>query len=81
MSPTVLIFMSKRRNKLRDGLSNFLRAYGRRGPSPSDANDRHYSPELERQIKKMDAVELDRLMRGEDDDQEDDDREVVTNTR
>jgi hypothetical protein len=29
----------------------------------------------------MDAVELDRLMRGEDDDQEDDDREVVTNTR
>lgn len=58
--------LSKRRKKLRDGLSNFLRNYGRRGASPSDPNDRHYDPKIEDQIKRMDPEELDRMMRDED---------------
>jgi len=58
--------MTKRRNKLREDLSNFLRQYGRRGASPSDANDRHYSRRIEDQIKRMKSEDLDKLMRGED---------------
>jgi len=49
-------------------LGTFLRQYGRRGASPSDANDRNYDRTIEKMVKRMDPVELDRILRGEEGD-------------
>ena len=60
--------MSKRGRKLKADLGKFLQQYGRRGASPQDANDRHYDRKIEEMIKRMDPVELDRILRDEADD-------------
>ncbi|MEQ4305029.1 hypothetical protein ABNF97_27225 [Plantactinospora sp. B6F1] len=53
-----------------------MKAYGRvAAGNGSDPNDRHYSRKLEAQLKRMNPADLDRLIRGcdEDDDAEDED--------
>ena len=57
--------MSKKRDRLKANLGAFLRQYGRRGPSRIDANDRKYSRKIEEAVKRMDPIELDRILRGE----------------
>jgi len=38
------------------------------GLPPQNANDRHYDRKIEKMIKQMDPVELDRILRDEADD-------------
>ncbi len=61
---------SWRTRRLEARIGVFLGEYGRpsRRRNGGDPNDRGYDRELEQQIKRMDPVELDRLIRGEDDD-------------
>ena len=49
-----------------------MREYGRqsRKRNGMDPNDRHYSVELEAEIKRMSPQELDRLLRDVEDDEE-----------
>jgi uncharacterized protein (TIGR02996 family) len=44
----------------------FLQQYARKAPKRGEPNDRHYSREVEKLVKRMKPEELDRLMRGED---------------
>ena len=60
--------MSKKRDRLKANLGAFLRQYGRRGPSRIDANDRKYSRKIEEAVNGMDPIELDRILRGENED-------------
>ncbi|RKE10735.1 hypothetical protein [Catellatospora citrea] len=63
--------MSRREDRIRRELGGFLHAYRRRkGCNGLDPNDRHYSRALEEEIKKMRPEDLDRLMRDDDDDQD-----------
>jgi hypothetical protein len=59
----------KRRKKRRVSEADiglFLRQYGRKAHHGHDPNDRSYSREVEKKIKRMKAEELDNLIRGED---------------
>jgi hypothetical protein len=47
-------------------VDGFLKAYGRKAPRRGEPNDRKYSRGIEKAIKRMDAAELDALMRGEE---------------
>ena len=58
--------MSNRREKLRAQLPAFLREYGRKKRPGLDPNDRQYNRKLEGQVKRMDARELDALLRDDD---------------
>jgi hypothetical protein len=44
----------------------FLQKYGRKAHRGFDPNDRSYSRNIEKKIKRMKAEELDKLIRGED---------------
>lgn len=57
--------MSKRKNKLQGDIGAFLKQYQRKAYPTHDPNDRHYSRDIERKIKSMDAEELGELMSGE----------------
>jgi hypothetical protein len=57
----------KRRKPSEADISIFIRGYGRRGASPSDANDRHYSHRIKRFIKTMRPEELDSLLHDDGD--------------
>ncbi|HSR84552.1 MAG TPA: hypothetical protein VLM11_10275 [Streptosporangiaceae bacterium] len=60
--------MSRREERLRTRLAVFLREYGRTSRRPGlDPNDGHYDRVLEREIKRLDPSELDRLMRDNED--------------
>lgn len=59
--------MSNRRNRLRAELGSFVQQYGRKKNPGIDPNDRRYSREVERQVKQMDPLELDELLHGDDD--------------
>jgi hypothetical protein len=63
--------VSRREDRLRSRLAAFLREYGRTSRRPGlDPNDRQYDRILEREIKRLDPHDLDRLMRdSEEDDQ------------
>jgi hypothetical protein len=59
--------MGKRRDKLRADLGHFFKGYGRTSRRHSlDPNDRQYDRKVEREIKRMDPVELDAILRGDD---------------
>jgi hypothetical protein len=47
-------------------IAGFMKAYGRKAPRRGEPNDRQYSRQIEKVIKRMDAAELDALMRGEE---------------
>jgi len=66
--------MSKRsrvKKKLQTELDVLIRQYGRKAAPGWDPNDRGYDRDVEAAIKRMDPVELDRLLRGEDEDDAD----------
>ena len=59
----------KRRKKRRVSEADvglFLRQYGRKAHRGHDPNDRSYSRDVEKKIKRMKAEELDKLIRGDD---------------
>jgi len=59
----------KRRKKRRVSEADmglFLRQYGRKAHRGHDPNDRAYSRDVEKKIKRMKAEDVDRLIRGED---------------
>lgn len=60
--------MSKRKQRLEGQIGSFLRQYRRPRKNTPDPNDRQYDRNVERKIKQMAPEELDRLMRGEDED-------------
>ena len=45
----------------------FVRQYGRKAQKGVEPNDRNYNEDVERRIRRMDPVELDRLMREDED--------------
>jgi hypothetical protein len=45
----------------------FMAQYGRRAHKGHDPNDRSYDREIERSVRGMDPIELDRLMREDED--------------
>jgi hypothetical protein len=70
MSPELRhnVAMSKRRERLRTKLPEFMREYGRTSDRQGmDPNDRHYDHKLEQEIKRMDPRELDSLLRDDED--------------
>jgi hypothetical protein len=59
----------KRRKKRRASEADvglFLRQHGRKAHRGHDPNDRSYSRDVEKKIKRMKAEELDKLMHGDD---------------
>jgi uncharacterized protein (TIGR02996 family) len=58
----------RRRTPQEADIGLFLKQYGRKTKNTPDPNDRHYSREIEARVKRMKPEELDRLMRGEEDD-------------
>lgn len=59
--------MSKRgQTKLAHRVAIFLRSYERKARPGLDPNDRSYDRNVEEIVKRMDPVELDRLMHGDD---------------
>ena len=61
---------SKKRRKKRHiseaDVGLFLQQYGRKARHGHDPNDRSYSRDVEKKIKRMKAEELDKLMHGDD---------------
>jgi hypothetical protein len=62
--------MSRRKRKLAVDLAAFMQQYRRKSDANHDPNDRNYDRELEAKIKRMPAEELDRLLKGEVEDEE-----------
>jgi len=61
--------MGKRRKKLAADIGTFMKQYGRKArPGRGEPNDRKYSRSIERKLKQMPPDELDRILRGEDED-------------
>jgi hypothetical protein len=63
--------MTKRKAKLRDEVITFLKQYERVRHPRHDPNDRRYDREVEKRVKNMDPEELDAILRGEDDEEND----------
>ena len=63
--------VSKRRQRLRGELGSFVQQYARKKNPGIDPNDRRYSREVEQHVKQMDPRELDELLHGDDDSDED----------
>jgi hypothetical protein len=62
--------MAKRdKRQLGNRIATFVRQYARKAYPTHDPNDRSYDREIEKIIKKMSPVELDRLMREDEDDE------------
>jgi len=51
-------------------LGAFFRQYSRKKHAGQDPNDRGYDRKIEKNLKNMDPVELDALLRGEEDGEE-----------
>lgn len=63
--------MSKRRRKLRADVATFMRQYGRTSKRGGlDPNDRKYSKSVEKLVKRLPPDELDRILRDDEDDPE-----------
>jgi uncharacterized protein (TIGR02996 family) len=56
----------RRREALEADVTLFLRQYARKTKNTPDPNDRSYSREVERVVKRMRPEDLDQLMRGEE---------------
>lgn len=61
---------SKQKKQLEAEIGAFIKQYKRKAHSGFDPNDRSYDRELEKKIKNMSPEELDKLMRGAEDDDE-----------
>ena len=48
-------------------IATFVQQYARRAQKGWDPNDRHYDRDVERRVSRMDPLELDRLMREDED--------------
>jgi hypothetical protein len=59
----------KAKKQLRDQLGLFIQQYGRKKNAGQDPNDRAYDRKLEKKIRKMDPMELDALLRDDQEDQ------------
>lgn len=59
---------SKRKRKLEGEIGAFIRQYARKAEAGIDPNDRGYSREIEKLIKRMKPEELDELMHGSEED-------------
>jgi hypothetical protein len=58
--------VSKRRERLSAEIAVFLDEYGRpKRPGKGEPNDRQYDRRVERLVKRMDARDLDALLRGD----------------
>jgi hypothetical protein len=57
--------VSKRTQRLDGELGSFIQQYGRK-KNQNDPNDRRYSREIEQLVKQMDPRELDALLHGND---------------
>ena len=57
--------MSQCKRRLQSKIKPFLRGYGRSKQPGHDPNDRHYDRKLQKKLKKLDPIELDKLMHGE----------------
>jgi hypothetical protein len=54
-----------RQDRLEDELAAFVRSAGREAQAGRDPNDRDYSAELQRALRRMPADEIDTLLNGE----------------
>ncbi len=50
------------------GLRVFMQQYGRKAQKRTEPNDRRYDWEIERAVKRMDPMTLDRLLRDDEED-------------
>jgi uncharacterized protein (TIGR02996 family) len=57
----------RKRELLQADVAMFLKQYARKAEANTDPNDRRYSRQLEERLKRMRPEDLDRLIRGEDD--------------
>ena len=58
---------SERRALRSAELAIFIRQYGRKAQKGVEPNDRRYDKDVEREVKRMDPITLDRLMRDDED--------------
>lgn len=64
--------MAWSRRRVREEAGAFLRQYRRPTHPGHDPNDRGYNRELERAVKRLPPEELDRIMNGDPDEDDDD---------
>ncbi len=69
--------MSRRKQRLANDIDIFMRKYSRKRSPGSDPNDRDYDRKVEEMVKRMDPMELDALLRGEDDEPLDEEDEFL----
>ena len=62
--------MSHRETRIRGKLGKFAQQYARKAQKGKQPNDRHYDREVEKLAKRMNPVDLGRLLHGEDDSEE-----------
>lgn len=67
------MIVSSRRQRLAAEIATFTRQYARKAHPRHDPNDRRYSRHVEQLVKRMDAEELDSLLRDDEDEAEDED--------
>ncbi len=60
------LVMSRRKQRLAAEVSTFMKRYTRKRPHRGEPNDRKYDRKVEELIKRMDPVELDALLRGDE---------------
>ena len=60
---------SRRKKQLEAEIGTFIKQYKRKAHAGWDPNDRNYDRELEMKIKNMSPEELDEIMRGEEEDE------------
>lgn len=58
--------MRKRKDALRQELATYKRAAGRKRPKRGEPNDRGLDHKVQRMIRRMDPLDLDRLLHDED---------------
>ena len=57
----------KNKRAISKEFGTFLRLYGRKVQKGCEPNDRPYDPAIERELRRLKAEEIDRLMNGEAD--------------
>ncbi len=59
--------MSRRKQRLAAEVPTFMKRYTRKRPHRGEPNDRKYDRKVEELVKRMDPVELDALLHGDED--------------
>ncbi len=62
--------MNRRKKKLQGEIATFIRQYQRKAYPNIDPNDRAYSRKIEQIVKRMKPEELDELLHGDEDDEQ-----------